>query len=192
MCLHGHLLRCSRVFTTCFQTGHPSQVASNGNKSECVSAVGATTWICVRYLKLSPEIFLQKKKGCVDPVFLPLSRKCILGCGSCMQWSHFLCFSGLMRRGVPFLSKGQLLVSPEIGCEGQLCLCAAGARQPAHMQALGWNYTGAFLCPQPPPGPALTQGKRQLWKTSVAPTAPKPAGAGQSRWGVPAVTWAWK
>lgn len=115
MCLHGHLLRCSRVFTTCFQTGHPSQVANNGNKSECVSAVGATRWICVRYLKLSPEIFLQKKKAVLTLV-LPLSRKCILGCGSCMQLSHFLCFSGLMRRGVPFLSKGQLLLSPEIGC----------------------------------------------------------------------------
>lgn len=80
MCLHGHLLRCSRVFITCFQTGHPSQVASNGNKSECVSAAGATTWICVRYLKLSPEIFLQKE-SCIDPGFYHLVENAFLTVG---------------------------------------------------------------------------------------------------------------
>lgn len=35
--------------------------------------------------------------------------------------------------------------------------------------------------PQPPPGPASTQGKQQLLKTSMAPTAPKPAAASWSR-----------
>lgn len=72
-----------------------------------------------------------------------------------------------MRRGVPFLSKGQLLISPETGCEGQLCLRAAGARQSAHMQACFQSRFGLELHRSIPLPSATTRPSLNTRKTAV-------------------------